>query len=607
MLVVGSVPFTIVQAAEEVEINTIEDLDNMRSDLAGDYRLMRDLDFEDCASYANCSNMSDFTSGAGWVPVGDTTDRFTGQFNGDGYDISNLYIHDQTDNNSGIGLFGAVNNGRITDVTLENPQIDVTGNSTGVGGVIGYMTGGESSADYLYIDGGTVYSTGTQVGGIIGSLSAGLLYSNSTAAVRGAGQVGGLVGYLQNSGLIYRSYANSVVGNANVGPAVVGGLAGVNLGTIEESYAAGWVNGSTHTGGLAGINGGTITNSFALGSVVASNNNAGGLVGTSESGAITETYAAVCVTSTSSNYAGGLVGRDLDSTVGNSFYDQEVANRSDSGKGLGRTTTQMKATSTYTDLGNWSVNGDGDAWLQNSESNHGYPYLNEVYMIEFDIANCGSNAPSNGGGNGGNNGGNNPDPTPPALTDVNADGIDDADQPNVVAFASPITGKTVAIVLSDECEISASNLVQESTFVAQDAVYEYSNGLFDFAADCESEGTPVSLYYYDIPKDGLTLRKHNPNDNTYFDIQNASISEQTLNNQKVTVATYTITDGGELDMDGEVNGRIVDPAGLGHTSANSSADLANTGQSIQTYALAGLIIVCVGLITLVYPRPQLNK
>lgn len=59
----------------------------------------------------------------------------------------------------------------------------------------------------------------------------------------------------------------------------------------------------------------------------------------------------------------------------------------------------------------------------------------------------------------------------------------------------------------------------------------------------------------------------------YATIAGASISQQTINGHSVAVATYEITDGGELDMDGEVNGSIEDPAGI----ASSVVGAPNTG------------------------------
>ena len=71
----------------------------------------------------------------------------------------------------------------------------------------------------------------------------------------------------------------------------VGGLVGINRGTITNSYATGSVSGAGSIGGLVGFNnGGTITNSYATGTVLGSLKSVGGLVGLN-SGTITNSYA----------------------------------------------------------------------------------------------------------------------------------------------------------------------------------------------------------------------------------------------------------------------------------------------------------------------------
>ena len=57
----------------------------------------------------------------------------------------------------------------------------------------------------------------------------------------------------------------------------------------------------------------------------------------------------------------------------------------------------------------------------------------------------------------------------------------------------------------------------------------------------------------------------------------------------MAVANYQVTDGGKLDMDGEVNGRIEDPAGIA-SEVSSIGSLANTGQSTTLFVIiAGLM------------------
>jgi hypothetical protein len=159
--------------------------------------------------------------------------------------------------------------------------------------------------------------------------------------------------------------------------------------------------------------------------------------------------------------------------------------------------------------------------------------------------------------------------------DLNGDEIPDSEQPNIGGYISSITGKMVAIDVGEGCALTTDDTTTESAFAVQDAAYDYDNGLWDFEADCGTPGytTTIKLYYYGVSPDGLVLRKHNPNTNAYFTIDDAVLSVQTINGQEVTVVTYQVTDGGERDVDGVVDGMINDPAGL----AKSIVGSPNTG------------------------------
>ena len=67
------------------------------------YELTRNLDFNDNDSYGSVANRTIWTTGEGWQPIGDSSNAFTGQFEGNGFTISNLTIDRST---SDIGLFG---------------------------------------------------------------------------------------------------------------------------------------------------------------------------------------------------------------------------------------------------------------------------------------------------------------------------------------------------------------------------------------------------------------------------------------------------------------------------------------------------------------------
>ena len=221
-------------------IDSIEDLDNIRYDLAGDYVLTRDLDFNSDASYSDPANKISYTTGEGWDPVGifGAGSWFSGNFDGDGYIISNLYINNTTDED--VGLFGVAYYSNISNIGIVNANIT----STSYAGIL------------------VSYYIGT---GIIED-------SYSTGSVTGSYEIGGLVSY--NLGSINNSYSTANV----TGHSGLGGLVGYNEGSINNSYSRGSLSGHDSYGGLVGGNDGSITNSYSTG-VIKSPENTGGLVG----------------------------------------------------------------------------------------------------------------------------------------------------------------------------------------------------------------------------------------------------------------------------------------------------------------------------------------
>ncbi|MHC4628842.1 MAG: GLUG motif-containing protein, partial [Planctomycetota bacterium] len=143
---------------------------------------------------------------------------------------------------------------------------------------------------------------GDYVGGLAGINRGSITTSYSTGTVSGSSPLGGLVG--TNSGSITMSYSAGAVN----GDWDVGGLVGYNGGLITGSYSAGAVNGDSDVGGLVGYNGDLITGSYSTGTVSGSSF-VGGLVGSSYRGSIsTGTVSGVeCV--------GGLVGYTMGSTT----------------------------------------------------------------------------------------------------------------------------------------------------------------------------------------------------------------------------------------------------------------------------------------------------
>lgn len=232
-------------------ITNCTQLQEMMYNLSANYSLGNDID---------CSDTVNWNSGAGFIPVGNCTGlpclpsyTFTGNFEGNNFTISDLYINSSKNY---VGLFGDVN-GSIRNLGLINES--VTTSSNVLGGIAGVLDGSLSDS----------YATGNvtgvwYVGGLVGISYANLSISNSYAAgnIRGTGDsVGGLIGNIQGTLSLSNSYsAENVTGIHDY----VGGLAGYfHNGTISNSFSSGNVTGSSFVGGLVGqLAAGYINNSY---------------------------------------------------------------------------------------------------------------------------------------------------------------------------------------------------------------------------------------------------------------------------------------------------------------------------------------------------------
>jgi hypothetical protein len=352
------------------------------------YVLMNDLN-SGTAGYDELAGQ-DANWGEGWQPIGNWTDSFSGSFDGQGYEIGDLFI-DRPEENY-VGLFGAVGEaGMIRNLKAKNAA--VTG-SEDVGALAGWNGGAISNCHSTGIVTG-----GLVVGGLVGRNHQGSLSGCSSGADVGLGLwVGGLVGY-NYRGTVSNSYsAGSVSGQLRVGGLVgyndkgnvlnchslgyvegynqVGGLVGDNWGGIvSRSYAAGSVTGRDGIGGLIGENwDGTVSDSYATGSVDG-RNEVGGLMGWSD-GEVGRCYATGSVTG--SNDVGGLVGWN-DGAVGNCFWDIETSGTDQSDGGVGKTTAEMKNIATFSDAG-WNIvavapDNNDTAYTWNIVNGETYPFL----------------------------------------------------------------------------------------------------------------------------------------------------------------------------------------------------------------------------------------
>jgi hypothetical protein len=136
--------------------------------------------------------------------------------------------------------------------------------------------------------------------------------------------VGGLVGV--NSGSVSQSYSKGSIGGS---ADEVGGLVGRNSGgSVSESFSTGSVSGSGNVGGLVGSNfDGSVSSSYSTGSVDGSGYRVGGLVGYNSGGSVSESFSTGSVSGWGN--VGGLVGYNYDGSVSSGYWDVESSGRSD--------------------------------------------------------------------------------------------------------------------------------------------------------------------------------------------------------------------------------------------------------------------------------------
>ncbi|MCL2718168.1 MAG: hypothetical protein FWE14_05250 [Lachnospiraceae bacterium] len=195
------------------------------------------------------------------------------------------------------------NRGIITNINLEN--VSITGRDN-TGSIVGQNF---NSLTNITVTTVKELRGLNSVGGLAGVNTGTIIDSTvENAEVLGgtstAARTGGLVG--NNTGTIIGSNVNGIknlTGGSNTG-----GLAGINTGTIATSWSIGIANltGSTSTGGLAGSSNGTIRLSFSDNNVRGTSD-VGGLVGLMNGGMIEQGYATGAINSNSSG--GGFVGR----------------------------------------------------------------------------------------------------------------------------------------------------------------------------------------------------------------------------------------------------------------------------------------------------------
>lgn len=343
----------IEDTTETIEINYIEDLVKLSNEVnAGNsyagktVKLMRTLDFNDESSYKNPNDISfgdlngnndtegikdELTNknGCGFTPIGNGIKRFSGTFNGQRYEIKNIYINinkiDQPSMESYVGLFGNVDNGTIKNIGVTgkinfNKMINATGSFSG--GIIGYAYKCDISNCYNMCE--------------INSVS--INYINYTGGIVGE-IVGGSINDCYNIGDINSKGQDSEVGGIS-GSSATKIINCYNLGSITSSNDT---KGSASVAGITGSGCGNIYNCYNIGDISCNNssyyyNYVGGIIGEMKEGKteINNCYnnANISINSSESgnlNNAGGIAGakqryREVNTIINNCYNTGNVYN-----------------------------------------------------------------------------------------------------------------------------------------------------------------------------------------------------------------------------------------------------------------------------------------
>ena len=308
---------------EPFVIYTLAGLEELGADdypMDGHYQLGANIDATDTQD-------GDYNNGNGWEPIGEHgEEEFTGNFDGQGYEITGLYI-DRADTEY-VGLFSNLADTAVVS-NLKLLNFDITGNGR-VGALAGINNGhiNEVTVSSGQVTAANHFRAGGLVGKNDGHDGNGLIEKSAAIDITVISYhefAGGLVGINFRGATIREcfstGYVESIDGGNNGNN--FGGLVGGNHRSfIENSYTTVTVTARGNTGGLTGANvhGGLIEASYAVGAVNNEGENVGGLVGVSPPGAA--------------------------NTVA-SYWDTETTGQDSSQGGTGKTTDQMQEQDTF--------------------------------------------------------------------------------------------------------------------------------------------------------------------------------------------------------------------------------------------------------------------
>jgi len=232
---------------------------------------------------------------------------FTGTFDGNNHTILNFNY--TSNNRNFLGLFGFVDtlDAQIRNLGLIDPNVDAGNRQYRqyyTGGIVGYLNSGILTNCYAE----NVNMSGYwDIGGLVGVNQGSVVDCYSSGNVNGNHSIGILIGH-NFRGSVKNCHSN---GSAT-GGTTIGGLIGSNSGNITDSYSSCNISGEDNVGGLVGSNGGTIINCYSTGQIEGWEH-IGGLAGSNFTGTIENSYSTVNVSG--KIWTGGLTGGNYEGTI----------------------------------------------------------------------------------------------------------------------------------------------------------------------------------------------------------------------------------------------------------------------------------------------------
>ena len=308
----------------------------------------------------------------GWLPIGNSSSAFKGEFDGNGKKITNMTINRPSSDN--LGLFGYTIAATIKNVEIQG---EIIGNNY-IGGVVGFVLNSPYNGFYVKTTISEVKTDVTikgvsYIGGIVGYVcdsytSSGYSYTSisnveANVDINGTDYLGGVVGYIYNLAsnssydsncFIYKSIVNcNIKGNNSVG-----GIVGYeneykySFSSFYENYVSGFIQANNNIGGILGVGGGSndsfrskIYDNYFVGSLIG-NQRVGGICGNCSYTSTYRNYTNASI-SGSSDVGGiiGYVGGEY-SLTSNVAINETISGKSNVGRIYGGKTSSYTPAST---------------------------------------------------------------------------------------------------------------------------------------------------------------------------------------------------------------------------------------------------------------------